>query len=150
VRGAWSGTGGVFSRSLIAIDEAAASVTPTLGAAIESLPAALATASSSPQAAQAALVAMSPASTRKVFEFARFGAPFTLLADSVAAFTEESALIPTSLSSDHRSHSAWLVTMTVIGADALLLTHYYCKTRKTRRQRTAASLPLEGEEVMLG
>jgi len=97
----------------------------------------------------------SAATTRKVFEFTRFGAPFTLLADSVAAFTEESALIPTSLSPNKISHNrAWMLTLTVVGADALLLTHYWRKTRKSprkspRRRHSQASAmpPLEGEEI---
>src|SRR4029077_14824911 len=133
---------GIFSRSLIALDEAAASAAPAMGTVVaESLPAALASAASaSPQAVLAA-IASPAAATRKVYECARFGAPFTLLADSVAAFTEESALIPTSLAPNARSRSAWMVTLTVIGVDALLLTHYYRKPRKPRAIRTSRRRP---------
>lgn len=70
------------------------------------------------------------------FTIAEFGSPFRLLADSLAAFADESASIPTLSSSTSRG-TAWTVTTTVIAADLFLAAYAYHRTRQRRQVQTA-------------
>jgi hypothetical protein len=76
-------------------------------------------------------------SPERVFEFAHLGSPFSLLADSVAAFIEDSASIPRALAQANTNHTGpWTLTFTVLAADVVLLTYMHRRGAKLRR-RTA-------------
>jgi hypothetical protein len=86
------------------------------------------------------------ASMPRVFHFAALGSPFRLIADSVANFAEESALIPTATTaatsiagSNHRV--ARTVTLAVIGADLILLGYFHHRSRKQDKSRRLAAVP---------
>jgi hypothetical protein len=87
-------------------------------------------------AAVDAAVHLIPSSPRRVFEFAQLGSPFALLADSVAGFVEDSASLPRA-SVESQRHVAWLITATVVAADAVLLTYAHRKSKKLRTARAA-------------
>jgi hypothetical protein len=80
------------------------------------------------------------AEPRRFFHFARLGSPFTLLADSVGTFVEESSAIPAGKLGASLMHSrAWLVTLTVLAADVVLLACYFRRDRRAERPSIAAS-----------
>jgi hypothetical protein len=71
---------------------------------------------------------------QRAFEIAYLGSPFTLLSDSVAAFTDDSLAVtnhlPKSEASSLRSSAAWTVTASVLAADLVLLTYINTRSRK--------------------
>jgi hypothetical protein len=71
---------------------------------------------------------------QRAFEIAYLGSPFTLLSDSVAAFTDESLAVtnhlPKSEASSLRSSGAWTITASVLAADLVLLTYINTRSRK--------------------
>jgi hypothetical protein len=94
--------------------------------------------------AEAVAAAVAPVAARRVFEFASLGSPFTLLADSVAAFVEDSAAMPRESSpllaaaAPAQPNSPWALTATVIAADIVLLTYMHRRRIQARRLAEAA------------
>jgi hypothetical protein len=90
--------------------------------------------------------------TPRAFHVERMGSPLTLLADSVAAFAEESASIPLAslgpdalyaapaaeAASTTQLSRAWTITAAVIAADAALFAYLYHRSGTGRRPRRRA------------
>jgi hypothetical protein len=71
---------------------------------------------------------------RQIFQFARIGSPFMLLADSVGEFIQESASMTGMITQPSAAQHprAWTVTFTVIAADVAMLSYYFHTRRKAR------------------
>jgi hypothetical protein len=73
------------------------------------------------------------------YEIAHMGSPFALLADSVAAFAEESATISNAVA-QASARGPWTLTVGVIAADVMVLTYVY-RRRKTPRHGARLAMP---------
>ena len=77
------------------------------------------------------------------YDIAHMGSPFALLADSVAAFVEESSAVPNFIAAAQtNSRGPWALTAGVVAADVVVLTYVY--RRKSTRRR--AQLAMAGVE----
>jgi hypothetical protein len=91
-------------------------------------------------AAGAGKIASTLLSADKAYAIWHLGSPYTLVADAVAAFAEESASVRGAAAlgavPEHsfRSARAWAITFTVVAADAALLSYLYLKRKKTARR----------------
>jgi hypothetical protein len=118
-----------------------------------------AVAAATPQAAAeaageiaSAVVSAAPA---RAVHIARFGSRFTLLADLIASFAEESASIPAAAAAaatrdQAGPRKAWIVTGTVLAVDVVLLSYAYrhrTKDSSPRRRRPARLNTFDSEKT---
>lgn len=137
------------------IDVAAAAIAGVAANAVENARAVL------PRAAEASAVTAVAAATaaaetpQRLFGYARLSLPYVLVADSIAAFAEESASIGSGLAAGgaEEAHPAppapWAFTLGVVAADAFALSYIHRKTLKHRAVRAAAWLAVAPAEPSL-
>jgi hypothetical protein len=77
-----------------------------------------------------ASAAMAP--TAATYEIVHLGSPFTLLADSLASFVEESATVNNVLA-QARPTKPWALTFTVLAADLVVVSYVYRRKKTSRR-----------------
>ncbi|MEA2709527.1 MAG: hypothetical protein QOF78_2128 [Phycisphaerales bacterium] len=90
------------------------------------------------QAAASIADAVTPVAQAAAYDIVHMGSPFTLLADSLATFIEESAAVP-GVVAQADSRGPWMLTAGVIATDVVILTYVYRRKTKLRR---AALTPL--------
>lgn len=81
---------------------------------------------------------VAPTAAAAAYEIAHLGSPFTLLADSLATFVEESAAVSDAVAAA-QSRGPWVLTVGVIAADLVILSYVY--RRKTTRRRVQLAAP---------
>jgi hypothetical protein len=86
------------------------------------------------EAAAAQAAARVVVTSQPAFEFAHMGSPFTLVADSLGAFIEDSASIPTAVARPTHSQGPWMLTFAVIAADVAVLTYMHRRGVKARKR----------------
>lgn len=85
------------------------------------------------QAAAVQATARVVVTSQPMLEFAHMGSPFKLVADSMAAFIEESAVVP-SVVAQARSQGPWVLTAGVVAADLIVLTYLHRRGTKAKRR----------------
>ena len=87
------------------------------------------------ETASAVVAAVTPVTNVAAYEIAHIGSPFALLADSVAAFVEESATVSNAVATANAR--PWALTAGVIAVDVVILTYVYRRKSIQRRAQLA-------------
>jgi hypothetical protein len=139
----WGGAGGVFSERRIDAARAGSMIVGGVvaGAARNLAAARDALSSATARVSKSLADLVAPAtSSANLFDFAHFGNPLNLAADSIAAFADESATLAAATaggvagSRDRAMAVAWTVTGVVAAADAALLIYYFSGRDRKRAE----------------